>query len=284
MTRIGIATWNFEGDQLSPKLSMFAEMGYTAASINGRLLDSLSADDEAEATKIMEEHDLVLTVHSGLVKTDQPLDETAAVTRAKHIVSWQQHTGRIIASSYDTPRVSIAEGIRRTDPEPILGILIELLVVFAGTGIRVLLEDCPTDPEHMQHLQGWTDQYPHLGVLVDLGHMNLRLREPRHDPQPLEPGAIEAYLKGIPWEIVELHVHSNDGTRDHHAPPYAPNADLVTSARVLNEIGFTGVSTIELVPAWCGMPPEEIIPACRQSLEFWGSLLEGSSDGKDILP
>jgi len=84
---------------------------------------------------------------------------------------------------------------------------------------------------------------------------------------------VEAYLKGIPWEIVELHVHSNDGSRDQHAPPYAPNADLPTAARVLREIGFTGVSTIELVPAWCGMPPEEIMPACRRSLEYWSDLL-----------
>lgn len=284
MSRTGIATWNFAGDELSTKLRTFAEMGYTAAGINGRLLDSLSDDDEAEASTIIDEHDLVLTVHSGLAKTDQPLDETAVLARAARIVRWHQNTGRIVCSSYDTPRVSIAEGVRRADPEPILGILEQLLSVFAGTGIRVLLEDCPTDPEHMHHLQRWTERYPHLGVLVDLGHMNLRLREPRHDPQPLKPGAVEGYLKGIPWEIVELHVHNNDGSRDQHAPPYAPNGDLPTAARVLREIGFNGVSTIEIVPAWCGMPPEEIIPACRRSLEYWGDLLGCRRDRMDGFP
>ena len=266
MSTIGIATWNFDGDQLSTKLRMFAEMGYTAASINNRLLDSLSDDEESEISSVVAEYDLVLTFHGGL-------DEATALVRAERIVRWHQRTARIVCSSYDTPRVSIAEGIRRADPQPVLRIMEELLSIFAGTGIRVLLEDCPTDPEHMRHFEGWTDRFRHLGVLVDLGHMNLRLREPRHDPQPLEPGAVEAYLKGIPWEIVELHVHSNDGSRDQHAPPYAPNADLPTAARVLREIGFDGVSTIELVPAWCGMPPAEIVPACRQSLEYWRDLL-----------
>jgi sugar phosphate isomerase/epimerase len=122
-------------------------------------------------------------------------------------------------------------------------------------------------------MQGWTEKHPHLGVLIDLGHMNLRLREPKHDPQPLRPGAIETYLRGIPWEISEVHVHSNDGTKDQHAPPYAPNADLVTAAGVLREIGFQGVSTIEFAPLWCGMAEEEIIPALRRSLQFWRDLL-----------
>lgn len=269
MSGIGIAVWNFEGEQLSPKLRMFAEMGYTAGSINGRLLDLLSPEDEAEADAILDEYDLVLTVHGGL----RDAEADAAIRRAERIIRWHQRTGRIVCSSYDVPRVTIAEGVRRVDPRQVIGRLREVLAVFEGTGIRVLLEDCPTDPEHMDPLQGLIERYPNMGVLVDLGHMNIRLREPSHDPQALKPGAVEAYLKGIPWEIVEVHVHSNDGSKDQHAPPYAPNADLPTAAKVLREIGFNGISTIEFAPSWCGMPPEEIIPACRKSLEYWSGLL-----------
>lgn len=273
MNRIGIAVWNFLGEELSPKLRMFAEMGYTAASINGRLLDTLSDDDLADASRIMDEYDLILTVHSGLVKSDQPLGESTSLIRAERILQWHERTGRIACTSYDTPNVTITEGVRRPDPQPILDVTQKLLSFFAGSGIRVALEDCPIYPEHMTHLQGWVDEYPHMGILVDLGHMNLRLREPMHDPQPLKPGAVESYLRGIPSEIVELHIHSNDGSADQHAPPYAPNADLTTAARVLRDIGFNGISTIELVPAWCGMPDEEIIPACRKSLQYWRQLL-----------
>lgn len=265
MSRIGIAVWNFSGDNLGAKLRAFAGMGYTAASINGRLLDSLSDEDEMEADAIMDEYDLLLTLHGGL----RDSEGEAARGRAERIIRWHERTGRIVCSSYDVPRVTVAEGCRRVDPQQIVGRLGEVLNAFEGTGIRVLLEDCPTEPAHVDLLQGLTG----LGVLVDLGHMNLQLREPRHDPQPLKPGAVESYLRGIPGEIVEVHVHSNDGSKDQHAPPYAPNADLVTAARVLREIGFSGISTIEFAPSWCGMPDEEIIPACRKSLEYWSGLL-----------
>ena len=273
MSRIGIAIWNFAGEGLGPRLRAFAEMGYTAASINGRLLDTLSDDDLADASRVMDEYDLLLTVHSGLTEKDQPLGKDTAFIRAERVIRWHESARRVVCSSYDVPHVSIAEGVRRPDPEPILGTLEKLLSMFSGTGMRVLLEDCPIYPQQVDRLEGWTDKYPHLGILVDLGHMNLRLREPNYDPQPLKPGAIETYLKGIPWEIVELHIHSNDGSKDQHAPPYGPNADLPTAARALREIGFDGISTIEFAPGWCGMPPEEIIPACKRSLEYWGGLL-----------
>jgi hypothetical protein len=48
---------------------------------------------------------------------------------------------------------------------------------------------------------------------------------------------------------------------------------MITAARVLREIGFDGISTIEFAPGWCGMAEEEIEPACRRSLEYWRDLL-----------
>ncbi len=266
MSRIGIAIWNFEGERLGPKLRSFAEMGYTAASINNRSLDSLSDEEESEAAGVAQECDLALTFHGGLL-------DTPAIARAERIARWHERTGRVANTSYDVPGVPVPGYCNRKEPEQIFGVLEDVLSVMAGTGVRVLIEDCPLYPSDAERMQGWTEKHPHLGVLIDLGHMNLRLREPRHDPQPLRPGAIEAYLKGVPWKIEEVHVHSNDGTKDQHAPPYAPNADMVTAARVLREIGFQGISTIEFAPSWCGMAEEEIIPACRRSLEFWRDLL-----------
>jgi len=266
MSRIGIAIWNFEGERLGPKLRWFAEMGYTAACINNRALDSLSDEEESEAAKVTDEFDLALTFHGGLL-------DTPAIARAERIVRWHKRTGRIACTSYDVPGAFNAEGFKRKQPERIVDVLKDVLAVVAGTGVRVLLEDCPIFPEDVEQVEGLAEKHPGLGILVDLGHMNLRLRDPEPDSQPLRPGAIEAYLKGIPWKISEIHVHSNNGIKDQHAPPYAPNADLVTAARVLSEIGFDGISTIEFAPGWCGMPPEEVEHACRRSLEYWRGLL-----------
>lgn len=271
MSRIGIAIWNFAGDTLGDKLRRFAEMGYTAASINNSSLDHLSDEEAAEAGRVADEYDLVLTFHGGF--TDKSLDPQVAVGRAERVARWHERMGRVVCTSYDVPRIPVPGCCSRKDPDQILGMLEYVLSIMKGTGVKVLIEDCPIYPHDTERLAGWTDRYAHLGVLIDLGHMNLRLREPRHDPQPLTPGGIEAYLKGIPWEIGEVHVHSNDGTKDQHAPPYVPNADMVTAARVLNELGFSGISTIELVPAWCGLLEEEIDDACRRSLEYWRDLL-----------
>lgn len=253
----------------------FANMGYTAVSINNLALDVISAEEEAEIAKVSDEYDLLLTFHGSLAG-DYRTNEAKVIADAEKIFKWQENTGRVACVSYDTPHVAIAKGIHRADPELVLGVLDKILSIFAGTGVRILLEDCPIFQWQAERMKSLAQKHSHLGILVDLGHMNLRLREPRHEPQPLKPGAVESYLKGIPYEIVELHVHSNDGTKDQHAPPYAPNADLATAAKILREIGFKGISTIELVPAWCGMQPEEIMPACRKSLDYWANLITQS--------
>ena len=271
MSGIGIAVWNFEGDDIAAKLRMFAEMGYTAASINNRSLDLLSDEDESRIAETADEHDLALTFHGGF--TDESQDSQVAVRRAERIARLHERTGRVACTSYDVPGTPVPGCCSRKEPERILGMLEDVLRTMNGTGVKVLLEDCPLYAEDAVRIDGLRERYPHLGVLIDLGHMNLRLREPRHDPRPLDPGAVEAYLRRVPWEIAELHVHSNDGTRDQHAPPYAPNADMAEAARVLREIGFDGISTIELVPKWCGLPDDEIEDACRRSLEHWRGLL-----------
>ncbi len=271
MDRIGIAVWNFPGDLLAPKLRMFAEMGYTAVSINNRFMDTLTDGEEAEANRVLEEFDLLVTLHGGLVATGEQVDENLILRRAERILRWHKNTGRIVCNSYDVPNTE-ADGMKRKDPARISQVVRLILDRYAESGIRVLLEDCPLNDEMAEYFDGWTKAYPHLGTLVDLGHMNMRLRGRQSDGL-LEPGAVENYLKAIPWEIGEIHVHSNDGSKDQHAPPYLLNADLETATRVLREIGFKGISTIELVPAWCGLPEEEVIPACRKSLDYWRRLL-----------
>jgi len=271
MDRIGIALWNFEGDPIG-NLRMFVGMGYTAVSINGKLLDTFGESQEQEILRIATQSDIIFTFHGGLTN-----DEGAsAQRRAIRILKWQECTGRVACVSYDTPRIHTPDGVKRADPEPILPIFREMLELFAGTGIRIALEDCPIDADHLQHLGALQDQYPHAGVLVDLGHMNLRLRErARMQTEPTRQ-EINAYLNEIPWEIVELHVHSNDGTRDQHAPPYFPNADLPSAACTLRDMGFSGISTIEIAPRWCGLTADEAIPAAAKSLEYWRHLIERS--------
>ena len=272
MSKIGIATWNLDGDSLDSKLRGFADMGYNAGSVLGNFLDRISPADLRAVEHTIEQRDLLLTVHSSFQGPDKMPDEAETLTQAERILDWHARTGRIAALTYDAPKIEVSAGVRRPDVTTITTILAKVLSLTAGSGIRVGMEDYPLNTADLDLLPDWANTFPHWGILIDLGHMNLRLRKPKHDPQPLAPGAVEAYLRSVPLEIVEVHVHSNDGTADQHAPPYAPNADLESAARVLGELGFRGISTIELVPAWCGLAPDEILPAVRKSLAFWSDL------------
>lgn len=274
MHRIGIATWTLDGDSLDSKLRMVADMGYNAASVLGTFFQHVSSSDLAAVERTIEERDLLFTVHSNFQGPDKTPDEAKTVTQAERILDWHARTGRIATLTYDAPRIEVSAGVRRPDAVTIGTILEKVLSLTAGSGIRVGMEDYPLNTADLELLPDWANTFPHWGMLVDLGHMNMRLREPKHDPQPLAPGAVDAYLRSIPLRIIELHVHSNDGTADQHAPPYVGNSDMAAAARTLSDIGFSGISTIEIVPAWCGLQPDEVGEAVRRSLIYWSELLK----------
>ena len=276
MKRIGIATWTLGGDDLDTKLRLLADMGYNAASVLGNFLEHTSPDDLSAVERTLEELDLVLTVHSNFNGPDKTPDEAKTVTQAERILDWHARTGRIAALTYDAPKIEVSTGVRRVDVTTIRTILTRVLSLTPGSGIRVGMEDYPLNTADLELLPDWAKTFPHWGILVDLGHMNMRLRKPRHDVQPLAPHAVENYLSAVPLRIVELHIHSNDGSADQHMPPYAGNADLASAARRLNDAGFDGISTIEIVPAWAKLDSDEVLPAVRKSLEFWNDLMDSS--------
>lgn len=273
MNRIGIAVWNFPGDDLMAKVRTFAEMGYNAASVQGEFLDAFSPDDFTAGGDALHELDLLLTVHTGFVSADGAVSRDVVCSQAERILSWHASMGRVACLTYDAPWKEISPGAYRIDPTAIAETFEEVLLMSSGSGVRVALEDWPLRAEDMEECAGWPQKYPHWGVLIGLGHMNMRLREPKDSPRPIAPGATEAYLRAIPAQIVELHVHSNNGTRDQHAPPYMGNTEMASAARALRDVSFGGISTIEMVPSWCGLSPDDAIPAARQSLRYWKDLL-----------
>lgn len=271
MRIVGISTWSLEEESLARRVRAVAEIGYNAVSFLGDFLDATPLDELAGIERVIEKKDLLVTVHSGFGWPHREVDEKVSLAQAERILEWHAKTGRVACLSYDVPWVEISPGIHRTDPTTILGVFEKVLCLSSGSGVRVALEDCPLDPGQLEHFAGWTERFPHWGVLVDLGHMNMRLREPKHDPQPMAPGAVKDYLSRVPIEFVEIHVHSNDGTDDQHLPPYMGNADLPAAARAMQRIRFQGVSTIEFGRAWGA--PGESLPAAGKSLDYWQGLL-----------
>lgn len=282
MRTVGIAVWNFADGTIGSRTRAFAEMGYTSASVLGSFVSDTPDDELAEFDEVVADKDIRVTVHSGAFKHLRETGEMSqVVAEAESVVAWHSRTGRVACLTYDMPfNAEIREGVWRKTPDPAVPALLEVLRITQGTGIRVGFEDCPMDTETMARFGDRVPEFAHWGVLVDLGHMNMRLRGPRHDPQPLDKDGFAKAIEAIPIDIIELHIHSNDGTKDQHAPPYTGNADIRGAAAALKRIGFAGISTIELVPAWCGIPNDKAMEAAAESLAYWLSL---SSESQEAL-
>jgi sugar phosphate isomerase/epimerase len=83
--------------------------------------------------------------------------------------------------------------------------------------------------------------YPEIGMLLDLGHLNLFRKE-------IDDSAmtVAEYIQQIPFDVLELHVHDNDGKTDQHLPPGQGNAPLPDFIRAVEKKGFSGVMTVEV--------------------------------------
>jgi len=271
--RIGLAVGNFDAPSLAEKVKLSVEMGYEAIEVHGRFVADTPTDDLAEVERLLVEHDLVLTVHTGFAAVHGMSSHSDTIARTAEILDWDQRTGRLACISYDVPWKEIATGVYRTDPTQIASSFEEVLRISTGRGVPVALEDWPLDEESLRAHADWVGKYPHWGILLDLGHMNMMLREPKHDSQPLEPGAVESHIKGIPLRILETHIHSNDGSDDQHQPPWMGNADFPAAIRALGEIGFDGIHTVEILAGPESIRREEVPDAARKSLGYWRDLL-----------
>jgi sugar phosphate isomerase/epimerase len=274
--RIGLAVGNFDAESLAAKVRMSADMGYNAVEVHGRFLADTPPDDLAEVERLLSELDLLLTVHTGFASTHGMCSPSETVARTSDILDWHAKMGRVACISYDVPWKEIAPGMYRTDPTEIAAAFEEVLRISAGRGVPIALEDWPLDEESLSAHADWVEKYPHWTILLDLGHMNMLLREPKHDPQPLEPNAVESYIRRIPLAIAETHIHSNDGSEDQHLPPYMGNTEFEAALRALDEVGFEGIHTIEIVPGPDGLPRKEIPAAARKSILYWRNFLNGT--------
>ncbi len=105
-------------------------------------------------------------------------------------------------------------------------------------------------------------------MLIDLGHLNIRIPKPAGE-STFSIDAAREYLDRFDLPVNELHVHNNDGRADLHAPPTTGTADMAAIARLLIEKGVNCVSTIEIVPRWCGLTEQQGLDAAREALDFW---------------
>ena len=264
--RYGIAIWNFpeEGATLLQQVDDFADLGFDAISFLPRQL--LECDDAAarDLGSRLRDRGLIATAHGNFEMTRADVETLVA-----------RLGDRLRVLSFDPAMTADSRG-HFYDGRRMARFLLEVEEATRERGVEFGVEDFPLDAlavdacgDELAPLL----ECPRYGVLIDVGHLNLRLRKTEYFGR-LTPAD---YVRRVPRPILELHVHDNQGEIDQHAHMGFGNVDFSAVAAGLREIGFDGVSTIEIAPSFHHSTPAESKPMAKDSLEQWRAIWEGTS-------
>ncbi len=261
---VGLAVWNFQEGSLAERIERCATAGFDAVSLILRDAASLCRGENPEVENVISRRSLSVTIHGGMAAPGEPIDVDALLADFRAFAAWHARTGALVSVNYDAAKTETGE----KRPEAMGPMLKEMLSISDGAGFTVGIEDWPLNWEQLAAVNG-LQSYKHFGILIDLGHLNIRLRKQGDPGGPFPVEAAQSLFDSLPLPINELHVHNNDGRRDLHAPPRDGTGDLAEVAGLLARNGMRCVSTIEIVPRWCGLTDEQGWEAAREALEFW---------------
>ncbi len=271
--KIGVALWNHREKDLAEKIGFFSANGFRAVSaLGGQFvqLDEATGDALAE---LLRRHDLAFTIHHKLPCGDKPPSPAEFPSHVETFLRWQRRHGLLTGLTFDV------DAERADEWRPHLRSTLE---AFRDEDTFICCEDFPLNDAARARLGGLDREFPCLGILVDIGHMNLRLTARTGDAcvAPTRNGPtsddVDRYLRAIPLPIRELHVHNNDGLRDQHQHLGAGTLPVAAAGRALAAMRFDGISTIEFVPSWNDIPSPKGYELALASAKTWEHALRGA--------
>ena len=279
--KIGCPTWLVGTKKLSEATRFVAEAGFGAAAFLNNIPnydpDTIGTKtyQELEPTaEIIKDYNLDVHIHIAPIGIVQTAEESKKPflevfqEEIRLICDWVKTTGQGKVVSFDPlPSPLKGEGDKRnngfdkSNPYNYTGKnllcnqvtaprMVELLQITADllqdTEIKVGIENAILPemalPEKIEELILSVDR-ENLGVHFDTGHANIVLRQ---DWMPLDN--ISEYVSALKPNIVEVHLHDNDGKLDEHLLPGEGNADLLAALRALKNRDYEGTITVETIP------------------------------------
>ncbi|MFO8080186.1 MAG: TIM barrel protein [Armatimonadota bacterium] len=257
--KCGIAVWNW----LEPTRTVvglveeLVREGFEAVSVQPRQVLDLDRRGLAEMVALLDENEMPVTVHAA---ADQFTDEL--------MQGLLDRLGpRLHAVTLDGVMRPAPSG-KRWDAVLMVQTLLMVERLGADTGVRYGIEDFPIDGAAMSE---FADELEPLsgnerwGMLVDIGHLNLR----RNDAEYFGRMSVAENIERLPLPVIEVHVHDNPGDRDMHMPLGSGTLDYAEAAAALRARGFDGICTIEVCPSLHGRRPAEVWGTRAESLEGW---------------
>jgi sugar phosphate isomerase/epimerase len=262
--KCSVAAWLYvrDGKPLPHLVNEFADLGFDAVSFRCETIMNVDAAVRRDVSAVMAERGLTATVHTHGGMTDEGLDAVV-----------DTFGERLYSITMDADKVNDSRG-RFVDASATVAVLERIEKATRGTSVWFGAEDFPRDALALAYYRDDLAPLlncPRFGLLVDVGHMNLHLRSLKYY-RGVTP---EEYFARLPLPLIELHLHDNDGTRDQHRYFGSGNNDFAAVARGVRAIGFDGVATIEAVPEWCDLTPDEAMPHAKASLDAWRAELGG---------
>ena len=259
--RYATAIWNYTepGVPLPDLVREFVDFGYDTISLSSGQFPDFDDPSLRETAALVRDRGLGVTIHGafdfGVEGVARALDLFGDAVLAATFDPLTEVDS--CGSSYATARMApvVAEILRRSE----------------GSGLRVGIEDLPLDTHALDTYRadlGPLTENPRYGMLLDVGHLNLRLRRWSY----YQSLSVADTITRIPIPIVEAHLHDNNGEGDQHGHFGFGNVDFAAVAEALRSVGFEGVSTVEIAPSFHNSTPAASKPHSQASLAEWRAL------------
>jgi len=243
---IGIALWNLNAKNLAEKIARISDWGFNCVSFLGGYFEDEFVEGIA---KIIRDRKLKVTFHLsffGKNKERALKDLRKRIARIRKILK----DGRIEKNakyicfdpayfySRETKEVTI-------DYDTTIKALRWVDGKMKGMNFGVENWTLNSASEDMKRIKKGIGKAK-TGMLLDLGHLNIAKRK-----GIIKEKSYLEYFKALPFKIIEIHVHDNDGETDLHYPPGAGNTEYREIFKALKASGKTNKDTIvtfEIIP------------------------------------
>jgi len=265
--RYAVAIWNYmePGTDFLALIDEFVGLGYDAIAAQARQFTDLDTDQADALVSYLHERDLQVAVHGNF-------DTDLADLRMVHSLLGD----RLRTVTFDAAMRPDSRG-QLFDTARMAGFLGQIIEMTPSACLKVAVEDFPLDATGLEFYREDLQpllECPRYGILIDVGHLNLRLAAGGY----FEGVTVDEYFRRLPLPVVEVHLHDNRGKKDDHAHFGYGDVDFAQVRRALKAIGFDGLSTIEIAPTFHGSTPQQSKPRARESLQTWRALWEGTTD------
>lgn len=245
--RVGIAIWNLKAGNIGEKMKKIVNMGFNSISFLGSFFEQ---ENEESVINVIKENNLMVTYHLSFFGVNKDKTIEYLDLRLENILKFIKKGGlqdNIWSICFD-PAFNKVKGSKEVkfDFKTTVGALNYTLKKMDK--IKVGIENWLINSkiEDLIQIKKAVNNKRRIGMLLDIGHLHISFKK-----NIVDRDSLADYLRDLPFEIIELHIHDNDGKTDLHFPLGSGNIDynfFLDSIINSGKFNKNGVVTIEVIP------------------------------------